>query len=113
VRVLELGSRGQDLGVGEPVDDRDGPGVIEVQVRLKDEAHVDRVDAEGLQLRHARLLGSHHGDELLRDLPPMRSGIGRALGGVAAIDEHVAPRVGDEKPRDRNLDGLLQAADSS
>src|SRR5262245_9638099 len=68
-------------GVGEPAD---GPGVIQVQVRLQHEAHALRSDVELPQLVEAALLFLQDRPVDLDRIPPGAARVGGALDGGAA-----------------------------
>ena len=108
VRVLVLVGGGDDLRVGELVDRRHGARVVEVQMRLQDEADARRVEAVRLQRRDACLLRGHDRVVHVEGVTPVGALVLGALGRVAAVDDDVAARVGDQEPRHRDLVRLTQ-----
>src|SRR5215210_2831678 len=103
--VLELPALNDVVGVREVPD---GSRVVEMQMRLYDVANRSRVDIHPLQLVDDEVVLAHHRFVCLDDVPPMAAGVPCYLEGVAAVVEYVAPWVGYEVERDRNLVGVAQ-----
>jgi hypothetical protein len=72
-------------------------------------AHVGGVEPGRLHRRHAGLLGRHLRPVHIGDVAPVTAGIGRALGGVPAVDDREASRVLDHVPGHGDLVLLAQA----
>jgi hypothetical protein len=96
---LELRARNEDLGVGEVVQ---AAGVIGVQVRHHEPAHIARADAEPFKLGPDLLLGLDPFAESADTRMPAGevAGLGGA-GGLAGVDDDHALRVLDREGIDR------------
>src|SRR3984893_18007992 len=100
-RRLELLGVDGDGRVGK-VPER--AGVVDVQVRLQDMSHRLRRDFQPAQLGDTVLLLGHVDAEWARERAPVRASIWGDGEWVAAVDDHIAVRVADQKERHRHLD---------